>query len=118
MTPHPAEPRIWVRLGRPVSQTAPELFGRAVTHPGGQWIEIRGPVGYPGEENLHGQQQEEWSFWQSGDIDLAPIFDGDDVERVYVEPGHPLAHKLKDASRGESPFEVTVAEGPPARVET
>ncbi len=73
-------PRLWIMLRRPVSQTAPELFGRAMTHPGGEWIEIRGPIGYPGEEPWYGgRRDDKWSFWQNGDIDLAPIFDQNDV---------------------------------------
>lgn len=110
----PDRTRIWIKLHRPVSQTAPELFGRSVTHPGGEWIEIRGYVGHPGEVN-HGDESTEWSFWQSHDVDLSPIFDQEDVERVYVEPGHPFAAKLREAAKPEDrPFDVAVAEGPPA----
>lgn len=104
-------PRLWIKLRRVVSQTAPELWGRTVSHPGGEWIEIRGYVGYPGEVN-HSRENAAWSFWESHDIDLSPIFGQEDVERVYVEPGHRHAEQLRRA--GDAPFGVVVAEGPPA----
>ena len=106
--------RIWIRLSRIVSQSPPELFGRSIRHYPEEWIELRGTVCYPGEEMGFGIRQDEWSFWENRDIDLAPIFGEEDVERVYVEPGHPLTQKLRDAASGPAHFTVTVAEGPPA----
>lgn len=94
-----------------MSQTAPELFGRTVTHPGGEWIEVRGYVSYPGEVN-HGWENAAWVFWGNHDVDLSPIWEQGDVERAYVEPGHRHAERLR--SDTEAPFEVVVAEGPPA----
>ena len=104
-------PRLWIKLREAVSQTTPELWGKSVRHPGGEWIEVRGYVGYPGEVN-HGQESKQWSFWESYDVDLSPIFDGAAVDRVYVEPGHEHAARLRDDP--EAPFEVVVAEGLPA----
>lgn len=111
----PREPRLWIRLNQIVSQQPPESTRPVTTRPG-KWIEVRGYVRYPGEENRHTGPETEWSFWESRDLDLSPIYSGDQVDRVYVEPGHEHAGRLREAgdtADSGTPFAVTVAEGPP-----
>lgn len=106
-------PRMWIRLKEHVAQKPPDSY-RGVTHRAGEWVEIRGYVRHPGEENPYSSAETEWSFWGSYDVDLSPIFKQDQVESVYVEPGHAYAALLRDAEDKEAGFSVTVAEGPPA----
>jgi hypothetical protein len=101
---------MWVKLRRAVSQQPPDARRPVVTRPD-RWVEIRGFVGYPGEVD-HGHEAAGWSFWENHDVDLSPIYEQDEVERVCVEPGHEHAERLR--SDGRAPFEVVVAEGPPA----
>ena len=108
-----SRPRLWLRLKETVAQKPPDSY-RGVTHRAREWVEIRGYVRRPGEENPYSAPETQWSFWGSHDIDLSPIFSEDQVESVYVEPGHPYAAVLRDAADTEAGFSVTVAEAPPA----
>jgi hypothetical protein len=89
---------IEIVLKRPVSATAPDLFGRPSPFPAGERIEIRS-IDYPGKE-LPGGPAESWAFWTSTDIDLAAIFSADDVACVIVPPDHPLYDTLWEGPFG------------------
>jgi hypothetical protein len=100
-------------IGKYCRKGAPDLHGRGCDYYPGQTVYIDGWIDWPGKPAepgtlaaAAGKLDDEWAFWGSCDIDLALIFDADEVAELILTPER--AAKIPPEVLAAAPFKVTL----------